>query len=45
MDLWTFHPDIGGTIISANLPEKRTNILLSGQSDLLINGSATPHTL
>jgi hypothetical protein len=38
MDLWTFRPDIGPVIINANLPEKQANILLSGQSDLLING-------
>jgi len=35
---WDFRPDIGLPNIKAKLPEKRSNIVIAGQVDLLING-------
>ena len=35
---WDFRPDIGLPNIKEKLPEKRSNIVIAGQIDLLING-------
>jgi hypothetical protein len=40
MNAWTFRPDIDPPNIKAKLPENKSNILLSGQNALLINGWA-----
>jgi hypothetical protein len=40
MNSWDFCLDIGPPNIRANLPENHTNILLSGQNGLSINGWA-----
>jgi len=37
---WLFRPDIGVPNIKAKLPENSLNIMIAGQTDLLINGSA-----
>jgi len=44
MSSWSFRPDIGHSNIKAKLPEKAVNIKIAGQTDLLINGSATRNT-